>query len=337
MAEGLSKFEKRQAVRAIDVARVAGVSQSSVSRVFLGGSVAPKRRDKIIEAANALGYRPDAMARAMITRRSGIVGILMNSSTNLYYPDVLTALCRAVSAQKMRAMVFAVESAAEIDEAVEQGLAYRVDGMIVLTDITIGHTEALSQLGSILVLYNREIKGAAANCVGCDHEHDGDMLGRHIAAKDASSFWILEGPATSSLATKRLTGLLRGLQSSPAQITIQRDAGDFSFESGFNAVACRLAAGEDEPHAIIAVNDMMAIGAVEALRAAGRTQRHEILIAGFDGLAATSWPSFQITTMAQPLDQLAAAAVAIIVSRLQSSSGRLERQRFESRLASRLI
>ena len=140
MAEGLSKFERRQAVRAIDVARAAGVSQSSVSRVFLGGSMAPKRRNKILEGANALGYRLDAMARAMITRRSGIVGILMYSSTNLYYPDVLTALCRAVSDQKMHAMVFAVESTAEIDDAVEQALAYRVDGMIALTDVTVKHT-----------------------------------------------------------------------------------------------------------------------------------------------------------------------------------------------------
>ncbi len=333
LAEGLSNFEKRQAVRAIDVARVAGVSQSSVSRVFLGGSVTPKRRDKILEAAKALGYRPDAMARAMITRRSGIVGILMNSSTNLYYPDVLTALCRAVSAQKMRAMVFAVESAAEIDEAVEQALSYRVDGMIVLTDITVKHTESLSQLGSTIVLYNREIDGAVANCVGCDHAHDGEILGRHIAATGANRVWVVEGPATSSLATQRLVGFLRGLHSSPAQITIQRDPGDFSFESGFKAIARRLAANEIQPHAIIAVNDMMAMGAVEALRAAGRKQRAEILIAGFDGLAAASWPGFQITTMAQPLDQLAGAAAAIIVSRLQSGSNRLERQTFLSRLA----
>lgn len=333
MAEGFGKFEKRQAVRAIDVARVAGVSQSSVSRVFLRGGVAPECRDKIIEAANALGYRPDAMARAMITRRSGIVGILMNSSTNLYYPDVFTALCRAVSAQKMRAMVFAVESAAEIDEAVEQALSYRVDGMIVLTDITVEHAEALSQLGSILVLYNREIIGVAANCVGCDHERDGEILGRHIAEKAATRFWVLEGPATSLLAAQRLAGLLLGLRSSSAQITVQRETGDFSFESGFNAVARRLAAGEDEPHAVIAINDMMAMGAVEALRATGRTQRHKILIAGFDGLAATSWPCFQITTMAQPLEELAAAAVGIIVNRLQSGSDRLERKTFGSTLA----
>lgn len=336
MAESLSKLEKRQAVRAIDVARMAGVSQSSVSRVFLGRGVAPKHRDKIMEAANSLGYRPDAMARAMITRRSGIIGILMNSNTNLYYPEVLTALCRAVSEQNMRAMVFAVESAAEIDDAIEQALAYRVDGMIALTDVTVKHTESLAQFGSVLVLYNREIIGAAANCVGCDHEHDGEMLGRYAVSEGASNFWVLGGPETSSLAKKRLAGLQRGLQSSSNQITVHCDAGDFSHESGFNSVARLLATKKIKPHAIIAINDMMAIGAVEALQVENYPARDKILIAGFDGITAAGWRSFQITTMAQPLEQLTSAAVAIIVSRLESGSDRLERRTFSSKLISHL-
>ena len=81
---------------------------------------------------------------------------------------------------------------------------------------------------------------------------------------------------------------------------------------------------------------MMAMGAVEALRVANCPARDEILIAGFDGVTATSWRCFQITTMAQPLEQLAAAAVAIIVSRLESGSDRLEQRTFSSRLVSHL-
>ena len=335
MEEGLSRFDKRQAVRAIDVARAAGVSQSSVSRVFLGGNVAPKRRAKILEAANELGYRPDAMARAMTTRRSGIVGILMNSDTNLYYPEVLAALSRALNDQKMLSLVFTVETTVDIDYAVEQALAYRVDGIIALTDITIKHTEALSQLGTIIVLYNREITGAAVNCVGCDHEYDGETLGRHVVSKGASVIWIIEGPEASSLANKRLAGLLRGLQSSPTQIRICSEKGDFSFESGYSSAVRRLETEEAKPHAIIAVNDMMAMGAIEALRMANIPAYDNILVAGFDGISATNWRCFQITTMAQPLEQLAAASVAIIVSRQESGSSRLEQRTFSSRLVNR--
>ena len=329
--EGLSRFVKRQAVRAIDVAQAAGVSPSSVSRLFLGGNVAPKCRAKILEAANELGYRPNAKVRAITTRRSKIVGILMNSNTNLYYPEVLTALSRALNDQKMLSLVLTVETTVDIDYAVEQALAYRVDGIIVLTDITIKHTETLSQLGKIIVLYNREIMGAAVNYVGSDHEYDGETLGRHVVSKGGSIFWVIEGPETSSLAKKRLAGLLRGLRSSPTQIRICSEKGDFSFESGYSSVVRRLDAKEAKPHAIIAVNDMMAMGAVEALRAANMPTHDEILVAGFDGITATSWRCFQITTMVQPLEHLAAAAVAIIVNR----SSRLEQRVFSSRLVNR--
>lgn len=332
MAESWRKFEKRQAVRAIDVANAAGVSQSAVSRVFRDGSVAPKRRAEILTVAKALGYRPDAMARSIITRRSGIIAILLNVDTNLHCPDVLTTLCRAVTTHKMRAMVFVVESMQEVDEAVEQALAYRVDGVIALTDIAAEHAKALSELGSILVLYNRDIEGVAANWVGCDHEHDGEMLARHIIAEGATALWILEGPPTSSLATQRLVGLTRGLEASQAPISVKRDLGDFSFKSGFNAVARRLAAGENEPEAIIAINDMMAIGAAEALRAVGHPERSKALIAGFAGSAIAFLPDFRVMTISQPHERLATAAVEIIVAHLKCDSNSLERRTRTSNL-----
>lgn len=334
MAEGWRKFEKRQAVRAIDVARAAGVSQSAVSRAFRDGSVAPHRRAEILTVAKSLGYRPDAMARSIITRRSGIIGILISADANLQSPDALTALCRATVTQKMRAMVFVVETAAEIDEAVEQLLAYRVDGVIALTDIAAEHAKALSQLGSILVFYNRDMNGAAANWVGCDNAYDGETLARHIVGRGATTLWILEGPRTSSLATQRLVGIVRGLQSSPEKVTVESHIGDFSFESGFQAVARRLTARKAEPpDAIVAVNSMMAIGAVEGLRAVGYAGCSKVLIAGFDRLAAASWPRSQIVTMEQPHEQLAAAAVTMIVAHLHGDSDLVERTTFRSVLA----
>lgn len=333
MAEGWRKFEKRQAVRAIDVARAAGVSQSAVSRAFRDGSVAPHRRAEILTIAKSLGYRPDAMARSIITRRSGIVGILINADANLQSPDALTALCRAIVTQKMRAMVFVVETAAEIDEAVEQLLAYRVDGVIALTDIAVEHARSLSQLGSILVFYNRDMNGAAANWVGCDNTYDGETLARHILGRGATTLWILEGPRTSSLATQRLDGIVRGLKSSPEEVTVESHIGDFSFESGFQAVARLLEARKVEPDAIVAVNSMMAIGAVEGLRAVGYAGYRKVLIAGFDGLAAASWPRSQIIVMEQPHEQLAAAAVTMIVAHLHGDLDLVERKTFRSILA----
>ena len=333
MADGWRKFEKRQAVRAIDVARAAQVSQSAVSRVFRGGSVAPQRRAEILKVAKALGYWPDAMARAIITRRSGIVGILLSSATNLHGPDVLTTLCRALAMSGMRAMVFVVETKSEIDAAIDQALAYRVDGVIALTDIADAHANALSQLGSILVLYNLGSENGAADRVGCDHEDDAAELARHLLDKNATNFWIFAGPETSALANQRLTGILRGLRSSAALITVECDIGDCSFESGVEAVARHLATGQAEPHAVIAVNARMAMGAVEALRAADRSARRTISIATFDDPIATQSPRFEMITMTQPHAQLAAAAVEIIAARLHGEPDVSGQRTFRSTLS----
>ncbi len=332
MAEGWRKFEKRQAVRAIDVAKAAGVSQSAVSRVFCDGSVAPKRRDKILTVAKALGYRPDAMARSIITRRSGIVAILVCENTNRECPDVLTTLCSAITTQKMRAMVFVVGSTQDVDEAVEQALAYRVDGVVALTDIAAEHAKALSELGTILVLYNREIEGVAANWIGCDHEHDGEMLARHFIADGATTLWILEGPQISSLATQRLVGLYRGLTASPARISVKRDLCDFSSESAFNAVARRLAAGEDEPDAVVALDALMFRGVAEAFRAADTPARCKIAIGGFAGSAISFLPDFDVIIITQPNERLATEAIEIIVARLKCDSNALERRTAASSL-----
>lgn len=305
-----------------------------MSRVFRGGSVAPQRRAEILKVAKALGYRPEAMARAIMTRRSGIVGILISVDTNLNRAALPTTLCHSLAMLDMRAVVFVVGSTPEIDEAIDQALAYRVDGVIALIDIAADHADALSRIDSILVLYNQEIEGAEANWVGCDHELDGDMLARHMAARSATTFWILEGPETSLLATQRLAGLVRGLRSSPGQISIERDSNDLSSESAFKAVARRLTAGQDEPHAITVVNAMMAIGAIAALHAAGCDASDKIIIASLDGSLATSWPSFETITIAQPHLQLAAAAVEIIAVRLHDHPDRLERRTISSTLSS---
>lgn len=326
MAEGWRKFEKRQAVRAIDVAKAAGVSQSAVSRVFRNGSVTPQRRDKILTVAKALGYRPDAMARSIITRRSGIVAILICADTNRECPDVLTTLCSAVTSQKMRAMVFVVGSTQDVDEAVEQALAYRVDGVVALTDVVAEHARALSELGTILVLYNRDVEGVTANWVGCDHEHDGEMLARHFIADDATTLWILEGPQTSSLGAQHLMGLFRGLAASPARISVTRDLCDSSSESAFNAIARRLAAGEKEPDAVIVLNAFLALGAAEALRAASRLARTKALIAGFADSVTALLPDFHVITVTQPNERLAVAAIEIIVAHLKCDTISYERR-----------
>ena len=97
-----------------DVARAAGVSQSAVSRSFApGASIAPKTRERVMRAATELGYRPTALAQALISRRTHLVAVLISSLTNLYYPEVLAELTRRLNARDMRVLLFALHSEGE--------------------------------------------------------------------------------------------------------------------------------------------------------------------------------------------------------------------------------
>src|SRR3546814_537777 len=121
---------------ATDVAKLAGVSQSAVSRAFTdGASIAESTRKKVLEAAGVLGYRPNYTARALSTRRSRIVGVIMGYLDNGFYPAVLEALSAELHAIDYRILLFTTDIASEVDPSVEEVLQYNVDMLVMASTI----------------------------------------------------------------------------------------------------------------------------------------------------------------------------------------------------------
>ncbi|MEO0320585.1 MAG: LacI family DNA-binding transcriptional regulator, partial [Pseudomonadota bacterium] len=130
----------RQAVTSYEVARLAGVSQSAVSRCFKpGASVSAKMRARVMAAAAELGYEPNAIARSLITRRSNLVAVLISNLTNLYYPEVLAELTRHLTAYDVRVLLFSLESEADANATLQQIWPYRVDGVIAAAELSPNH------------------------------------------------------------------------------------------------------------------------------------------------------------------------------------------------------
>ena len=117
-----------------DVARVAGVSQSAVSRAFRPGlSVSAKTKDKVMKAAKKIGYKPNAIARMLITQRSGMVAVIISSISNLIYPELLSRLTEHLSEQNVKVLLFTLDGSDQLEELLEQIWTYQVDGVIALT------------------------------------------------------------------------------------------------------------------------------------------------------------------------------------------------------------
>ena len=114
-----------------DVARLAGVSQSAVSRCFQpGASASEKLRVRVRRAAAELGYTPNAIARSLITRRSNLIAVLISNLTNLYYPEVLSELSQQFVRNGMRVLLFTLPHEADVDKIIARVWEYQVDGVI---------------------------------------------------------------------------------------------------------------------------------------------------------------------------------------------------------------
>lgn len=307
----------RRRVTSYDVAREAGVSQSAVSRAFRPGlSVSKKTREKIVKAAKKLDYRPNAIARMLITRRSSMVAVIISSLVNLIYPELLTRLTKEFSDRGIRVLLFTLDNPDGLEGLLEDVWTFQVDGVIALTahfdHDSIRHFE---ERHVPVVLYNRQVPNYPVNAVCCDHEQGIRQLVRALVEAGHRRFLVLSGPSSSDVANERRGLALRLLESLGFR-DVPVEYGDFSYQSGRDAFA-RWMAGHEAPDAVISGNDMMAIGCIDEAR-----ERHglevpgRLSVVGFDGIGAGAMASYRLTTVRQPVGQMAKAAVDILLYRI---------------------
>ena len=308
-----------RAVTSYDVARKAGVSQSAVSRCFKpGASVSKKMREKVMKVANELGYEPNAIARSLITRRSNLVAVIISNLTNLYYPEVLAQISQRLSERGIRVLLFALDAEGHADEALNQIWQYQVDGVISAAKLTDEQLAAFDKRQKPLVFYNRFYSNQAVNAVCCDQAEGARHLVNGLVEAGHKSFGIIGGPDDSVVGQERTDASLQRLRElGITDVTVSE--GSFSYECGGAGIEVVREKRGDLPDAIICVNDMTAIGAIDALRYGhGKKVPEDISVVGFDGVAPSAWSSFDLTTMRQPVGRMTEGAVAMLMDRIEN-------------------
>lgn len=315
-----------------DVARVAGVSESAVSRAFTSGaSLAPAKRAHILKAAREIGYRPNIMARAVVTRRSNVVGLILFNETNRHYPDVLLVLSRAFSKIGVRVMLFLVDEVEEISSVIDHILSYQLDGVIAAAPIAPLDLEHLAAAQVPLLFYNRPGEDGVAS-VSCDHHASGTLIARYVLSEGARRIALIRSYAEAYVGNERMRGVEEELIRSGAQI-ITDYRGDFNYDRGVAAVLDWAARGIKDYDAVIAANDVMAIGAKDALVfKLGIRVPEDVIVAGFDGIEASRWLSYCIASVDQPIEHMAQAAVEMMALRIENELLPAERRLFPGRL-----
>ena len=302
-----------------DVAELAGVSQSAVSRVFQDGASASKAmRKRVMAAADKLGYRPNAIARGLITRRSNMVAVTITQQTNLYYPELLFQLTQQFSERGIRVLLFTLEHEADIDYMLEKILQYRVDGIVTAALLSNKQLETIEHAGIPVIFFNRTLPEVLVNSVRCDQEEGERWLVSELHAAGHRTYAIIAGPQDSPVSAERTKGALQKLSElGIGNVTIVN--GDFGSQSGRRAFAEIMEQRESAPDAVIVANDAMAIGCVdEAREGYGLRVPEDISIVGFDGVGPARFAAYDITTVRQPIGRMTEAAVSMLLDRMEN-------------------
>lgn len=315
-----------------DVARRAGVSQSAVSRCFApGGSIAPATREKIMRAATELGYRPNALAQGLISRRTNLVAVVISSLSALHYPEVLAELSHRLTARDMRMLLFSLENESDVDEVLDQVWRHRVDGVICAARLSDAQVEEFDAHRVPLVLYNRVAPHQPAASVACDSvTGQRDLVSRLLAAGHRR-FGIIAGPTDSYVGEERRRAALARLHEEGID-DVPCERGDYGHASGVHAMQALMARGISYD-AIVCVNDLMAIGAIDAARTHGGFRvPNDLSVVGFDGSGPASWEAYQLTSVRQPVRRMTEAAIAMLVERIEDPDLPAERRLFHGQM-----
>lgn len=313
--------EKAQGKRvtSIDVAKTAGVSQSTVSRVFSGGKVSPAAAARVLAAAETLGYRPSAIARSLSTRRTGIVGIVMADITSPFYPYVLEKFTQRLEEAGLRVLLFTTAPNRDVDETLPLVLQYQVDA-IIITSATLSSAMAdeCAKSGIPVILFNRYVPNAKAGAVCCDNVAGGRLVADLLVDRGHTRLAYITGLENTSTNRDRE----RGFQERLAERGVnswQRAIGAYTYQSGYEA-AIRLLQGNTQPDAIFCANDIMALGALDAARDLRIAVPEELSIIGFDDIPAAAWSAYQLTTVRQPANRMVDAVVEMLARQLADPS-----------------
>lgn len=306
-------------VTSMDVAKRAGVSQSAVSRVFTpGASVSKKTAEKVRVAARELGYRPNVLARSLITGRSRIIGLVVAYLDNYFYPEVLEKLSTALQAEGYHVMVFmASQTAGNIDGVLEEILDYQVDGIVMASVAMSSDLAARCQgAGVPVVLFNRTQDDQRLSSVCSDNRSGGRKVGAFLLAAGHEQIGYIAGWEGASTQRDREHGFREALGEAGVDVSA-RTVGDFRMDLA--AKAARVMFDRDAPpDAVFVGNDHMAYAAMDVLRGdLGIRIPEDVSVVGFDDAAPSAWPAYDLTTVRQCADAMVAGTVRTLLAQIE--------------------
>lgn len=324
----------KKVVTALDVAKVAGVSQSTVSRVFTpGANVSAKSRIRVMQVAKELGYQPNAIARSLITRKSNMIGLVMVDVKNPFYPEILDQFSRGLRERGYNVLFENIDTDNIRGDDLLPFFEYNVEGVIV-TDASLSSTvvSRFQQNDIPVVLFNRYVENSPCPIVCCDNFLGGQKIGEYFLEHGHKRLAFISGRENTSTSRDRESGFRKALDTKGYKPLYE--VGNYTYEGGY-AATVRLLKSDNPPDGIFCANDIMALGALDAARQLGIKVPADVSIIGFDDIALASWPAYSLTTWQQPVGEMITTTIELLLGQIDGDGMEAEQKLIKGRLVER--
>jgi len=307
-------FPAETRVTAKHLAKRLGVATSTVTRAFDKQSrISAELRQRILGLAHEVGYTPNAIARSLNRRSTGIVALVIGAMGNPFYPAVLEAISLRLQRTGRQLLLFAVPPGGDADELIPQLLQYQVDGVLVTAAKLSSHMSALcGRQGVPVVFMNRRVEDPSVWSVCCDNQRMGTVVAEYLVGSRRRACAFVSGDPNVSTTTDRLRGFEQGL-APHGQRVVALAQGGYTYEGGRDA-ASRLF-GPDQPviDAVFCANDVMALGVLSHLRL-HTTLRvpQDVAVVGFDDIPDAARQENGLTTVHQPVAEMIDCAIRLL-------------------------
>ena len=316
-----SRMAAGRRARAADVAELAGVSRSAVSRAFSQTAyIAPETKAKVLEAAAELDYSPDSLASSLAKGRSNIVVVVLNQVDAIRGPSLHSALIRSLQDSGRLPVVLNLTPTDDGATSLKRLLTFPVEGLIVMSDSVSVEAarHAVPNVRPIMLNFERT-RADVDSIVANDAAGIAEMV-NYLWKTGHRSVGFMAGRSSSISSTIRRNAFVLELARKGMHLAVEA-GGEFDYDQAF-AAAPALAAGDGPPDAIFCANDVMAFAVMDYLRLNTRFRVPEdVSVVGFDDVFMASWPIYNLSTIRQDIDSMAAAVTAILDSR-QDPQGR---------------
>ena len=306
-------------ITSIEVAKHAGVSQSTVARVFARPElVSAATRQEVIRVAESLGYLPSAIAAGMRNQRSGLIGVVVPSYGE-YWQGVISEFSRQINNDSRQLLLTTFRDAQGVEGAIQSISRYRLDGLVLASStIGVGQISRLINSSMPVVAFNQPDAANIAPQVVVDNQHGATDIAMHLIECGVKSVAFVGGIAQASTDKLRYRGAVEAFSAQGISCPYIQ-AGAFSYDAGFK-IGAMAAVGNQLPDAFMVAADEIAFGVLDGLRKRGVRVPEDVLVTGFDGVPQSFWEGYDLTTLAQPIELMVTGALKLLVEKNSTDS-----------------